>query len=142
MNPANALTLSVWVNPAKLSSTQMVVAKYQPGLIQYFIRIQSGGTVRFNLNAGGTVAGVDSNAMITANAWHHIAGTYDGTQIRLYVDGVLDSFASKTGAMTDNGSNFPSQIGSDWLPNMPRRRDGRPCVTTCHRVSYCVTRAL
>ena len=96
LNPANALTLSVWVNPAKLSSTQMLVAKYQAGLIQYFIRIQSGGRVRFNLNAGGTVTGVDSNAMITANAWHHIAGTYDGTQVRLYVDGVLDSFASKT----------------------------------------------
>ena len=106
LNPANALTLSAWVNTNNLSSTQMLVAKYKSGLIQYFIRIQSSGRLRFSLNAGGAVTDLNSNAIITVNAWHHIAGTYDGTQMRLYIDGVLDAFASKSGSMTDNGSNF------------------------------------
>ena len=41
-----------------------------------------------------------------ANTWHHVAATYDGTQMRVYVDGVLDAFATKTGLMNDNGSNL------------------------------------
>lgn len=36
-------------------------------------------------------------------AWHHVAGTFDGSTVRLYVDGVLDASASLTGPIrTDN----------------------------------------
>jgi fibronectin type 3 domain-containing protein len=33
---------------------------------------------------------VTGTAVVTANTWHHVAATYDGTTWRLYLDGVLD----------------------------------------------------
>lgn len=32
-----------------------------------------------------------SSAVVADNEWHHVVGVYDGNQIRLYVDGLLDS---------------------------------------------------
>ncbi len=106
LNPAAELSLAVWVNASSFSSTQLLVSKYGAGGIQYFMRIQSGGRVRFGLNAGGIVTDVNTNTTLSANTWHHVAATYDGTQMRVYVDGVLDAFATKTGLMNDNGSNL------------------------------------
>jgi beta-galactosidase len=33
------------------------------------------------------------------NSWHHVAGTYDGTQIRLYVDGKMAGSTLRTGVI-------------------------------------------
>ena len=30
------------------------------------------------------------NTVLSTGVWHHVAGVYDGSQLRLYVDGVLD----------------------------------------------------
>jgi len=39
----------------------------------------------------GVLAG---NAVVADGSWHHVAGVYDGNQIRLYVDGALDATAT------------------------------------------------
>lgn len=41
-------------------------------------------------NVGGFVHTSDANgggAVVSPGVWHHVAGTYDGTQLQLYVDG-------------------------------------------------------
>jgi hypothetical protein len=47
-------------------------------------------------NAAGNTA-FASAARKTDNAWHHYAGTWDGTTCRLYTDGVLTSSATLSG---------------------------------------------
>ncbi len=49
---------------------------------------------------------------ISAGRWYHIAGTYDGTSIKLYVDGVLKSEKTTSGAIRGSSSNV--FIGSRW----------------------------
>jgi len=66
LNPAAELSLAVWVNASSFSSTQMLVSKYGAGGIQYFMRIQSGGRVRFGLNTGGMVTDVNANTTLSA----------------------------------------------------------------------------
>jgi hypothetical protein len=39
--------------------------------------------------SGGSVHYLDGGAAISIDAWHHVAGTWDGTTKRLYVDGLL-----------------------------------------------------
>ena len=52
-------------------------------------------------------------------AWHHVAGTFDGSTVRLYIDGVLDASATLTGPIrTDNdklelGLTVPGWTGDD-----------------------------
>jgi len=45
------------------------------------------------------------------NQWYHLAGTYDGSDIRLYVDGILKKTVAATGAIRSNGRI--TSIGSD-----------------------------
>jgi len=42
--------------------------------------------------------------------WHHVAGTYDGADVRIYVDGVQENSASQTGNMVMGSA--PVRIGA------------------------------
>lgn len=83
------------------------------------------GNVHLNLGAGGTFPGGVSTTNVHDNQWHHIAGTYDitdvGQELKLYIDGVLEG-AFNVGTYTANlrdvvigaacvfpGCNFPGQ---------------------------------
>lgn len=50
-----------------------------------------------------------SGAFTTANEWHHMLGTYDGTDIRCYIDGVLAATTNHPGNISD--PNRPLTVG-------------------------------
>ena len=52
-------------------------------------------------------------AALTANTWSYLALTYDGTTLRLYVNGTLVGSQAKTGAITTSTNQL--QIGGDSL---------------------------
>jgi fibronectin type 3 domain-containing protein len=61
--------------------------------MNYFLGIDaaSGKLVGdFEDTATGGNHPVTGNVVVSANTWHHVAATYDGTTWRLYLDGVLD----------------------------------------------------
>ncbi len=65
---------------------------------------------------------VDGNRQVAADQWHHVCGTYDGAQMRLYVDGVLDAIKGYRGGISTN--NFRVYIGEN-AEVTGRRWDGR-----------------
>ncbi len=92
-------------------------------------RVRDGGTFETNMSLGlqatgyttGTqpnfhlqIGGADYNVVapdeIPLNAWSHIIGTYDGNDIRLYVDGALVATELGVGGPRDTGSN-PLYLG-------------------------------
>ncbi len=53
-----------------------------------------------------------SNTTISAdNQWHHVAGVYNGSAIKIYIDGVLDKSTNTTGSISTN--NYNVQIGQN-----------------------------
>src|SRR5206468_3879528 len=70
----------------------------------------------------------DSNgggAVVSAGVWHHVAGTYDGAKLQLYIDGQpWGNPTFHTGAVSPMLANSYFSIGSE---------DGR---TIC---SYCIS---
>jgi hypothetical protein len=47
-----------------------------------------------------------SAASPTFNVWHHVAGTYDGSNVRLYIDGTLSATTALTGPLRTDATNF------------------------------------
>ena len=60
---------------------------------------------------GLTSPHLTSSSGVNDGAWHHIAGVYNGSQMRLYIDGKLDQSLNSTGTITAN--NEPVQIGQN-----------------------------
>lgn len=53
----------------------------------------------------------DYGTCLTKKEWHHVAGTYDGSAVRVYVDGYLMSERAHSGRLMEN--DLPIVIGSN-----------------------------
>ncbi|QKG53346.1 LamG-like jellyroll fold domain-containing protein [Hymenobacter sp. BRD67] len=65
------------------------------------ILVSSGG----HLYYVGEFNDLEGSKTITDGHWHHVAATYDGTSLKLYVDGVLD-VSSNPGAFSTTGTSW------------------------------------
>jgi hypothetical protein len=104
-----AMTLEAWVNPTTLTGIwRDVIYK---GNDNYYLEADS-TTVKPATRAPSGEA-LFGTGKLSANAWTHLAGTYDGATLRLYVNGVQVSSRTQTGQIPI--STNPLQIGGDSL---------------------------
>ncbi len=75
--------------------------------------------LRFRLNAGGTTYTLVGSAGVQVNQWHHAAATYDGTTMRLYLDG------SQVASMPATG-NIGTNSAAIAMGNQPAGAGDRP----------------
>jgi len=109
----NNITAEAWVNTTSTSSLQSVVGNYQDlgNTMQFLLRLdQSAGTNKATFWVGtGTTPGsyqvVVGTTTILPNTWYHLAGTFDGTTISIYVNGVLENQATITPVNLPESSN-------------------------------------
>ncbi|MDA2936242.1 DUF2341 domain-containing protein [Patescibacteria group bacterium AH-259-L05] len=52
-----------------------------------------------------------STTVLNDNKWHHVVGTYDGLQIKIYVDGVLENSSNKSGSFSAGSLRIGSNSG-------------------------------
>ena len=60
---------------------------------------------------GGVKARAFGTSVLALNTWTHLAVTYDGAMLRLYVNGLLVASTAKTGAIASSAN--PLQFGGD-----------------------------
>lgn len=101
---ANAITVEAWVYPTKNSGIQNVLSKSSTGPNNSYIFPRTDdGWQNFvgylSLNGGWQTI---SYAYPSLNTWHHLALTYDGSIIKLYLDGVLVNSRAATGTIDAN----------------------------------------
>jgi len=103
------ITLSAWIYPLELANSQVIIQKGDGDVsYNYYMRASSDGSLKF-ISSGG--ASNDSSAgLISANQWHHAVITFDGTNVRYYVDGAFDS---SDGAAWGSANANPLYIGWD-----------------------------
>ena len=71
-------------------------------------RFGSGNTrvVNFSLNSTSGAVTLSSTTTLNINQWHHIAGTYDGTKMFIYIDGVAtDSLATSVAILYNSSTD-------------------------------------
>ncbi|MDA3906740.1 MAG: T9SS type A sorting domain-containing protein [Bacteroidales bacterium] len=57
----------------------------------------SNNTLRFTINSNQGIKDLDTKTLLMNDAWYHFAMVYTGTDMEIYLDGQLDSFAPFTG---------------------------------------------
>jgi hypothetical protein len=119
LNPTSALTLECWAKltafaGAGVSTTVVEKGGAADAVRQYEIgTVPSGGQHYFQpaLWTSGGFQGPVGTTPILLNTWYHVAITYDGASVKLYVNGNLDCSAAITGTIPV--STHPLWIGGD-----------------------------
>jgi hypothetical protein len=98
----NALSMETWIKPTQVLNGR-IFDKAPPGGTNGFLLELLGGKLRAVFGANSAV----SINLIPAGVYTHVAATYDGTNIRLYINGALDSTTPATtpGAIASNSLN-------------------------------------
>jgi len=120
----NKVTLSMWVKLGTPNTEYKVFAKWDDagGKFSYLLSIEGlSNRVLFAVNTGGTTL-TQGTTDIDDGEWHYIAGTYDGSNIRVYVDGLQENSAVKTGNMPSN--TVPVRIGAAGGASIEEPYDG------------------
>ena len=92
------VTLETWIYPTSFSAYDRLVCKAytssNPPWTNYCLNFDDTAPpnrkVGMNVTIGGTSYGVTSATSIEANTWYHIVGTYDGSNLQIYINGVSD----------------------------------------------------
>ena len=110
---STGMTLEAWVKPAApTTGWRVVVFKERTGGLSYDLTAyNNGGPSAVGINTGGGDIATLGTAPLAVNAWSHLAATYDGATLKLYVNGVLASSKAATGALVS--STGPLRIGGN-----------------------------
>ena len=96
LNPVQNITIAAWVNASFWFNTPRIIEKGKTDN-QYALFVNGSGSLEFLLT--GVTGGNLSITPPSAGVWHHVAGTYDGSLISLYVDGQLAAQQSASGPL-------------------------------------------
>jgi hypothetical protein len=116
------MTIEAWVNPSALGSTwRTVVLKEQPGNLSYALYAGTDS----GLPSGHVFIGSDLDTrgptVLPLNTWTHLATTFDGANLRLYVDGtqvsirpISGSIVTSAGALRLGGNT----VWAEWFDGL------------------------
>lgn len=124
INPGNAITISAWykyssfVGDGNNSIIDKGVGSYVYPYYQYHLGIsdrtytdQNGksdpGIIKFELSPNNTLVSNHSDVnALDYNNWCHIASVFDGSTMKLYLNGILLRIEDAIGTLQDNGRNL------------------------------------
>jgi hypothetical protein len=102
------VSLEAWWKPADTGAGGLILgpADAVPAST-YSLRQIAGGVLRCGIRVGGTTVNADSTTVVTPASTYHVVGTYDGANVRIYINGTLEATSAQTGqfaGLETNGS--------------------------------------
>ena len=118
----NTITIEAWINPISYTFYPQIIGKGNVGNYteSYAIFLEDGiGRVGFLLNKDGTTSGrsVLYGTVIPLNSFTHVLGTYDGTIMKLYINGTEVASGSHSGGIFI--TTYPVTIAKSERENSP-----------------------
>lgn len=105
------VSLSAWIRLTSVNGEGKILAKWADagGKFQYLLSTDSGDKCLFAINAASQ-KNIVGTTVLTVGTWFHIAGVYDGSEMRVYCNGVEENSTSQTGNMPS--TTAPVRIGA------------------------------
>jgi hypothetical protein len=105
-NTGSQITIEAWVNPSTSTHGRTIVQKRSVSNVGGYVLETLGppqgpdNALQFVIMIGGIYWGLHSPGNVLANdTWQHVAATYDGAAMKIYVNGVEVASASASGAI-------------------------------------------
>jgi len=116
-DPALALgsgdfTIDLWARFSSSAGVEVFASKSTASRSWRFYYQSSVIGFEYSTNGIGYTANVTKSWSPSLNVWYHIAITYDGTDLKFYIDGVWIGSGAISGAIFDN-AGVPVQVGSE-----------------------------
>lgn len=96
------ITISAWIKGNSYASADynMIAGKY----LDHYLSIYD-SKIRFRaLDITSNIT--DGTTTLNPNKWYHVVATYDGSFVRLYLNGVQDNFEASSGTITDTSHDY------------------------------------
>jgi len=122
LNIIGSMTIEAWIQFKEGNMIQSIISKSSIPQTNSFVfpRFDKTNQLTFWLNNGSSWQTLYVGNVIPYMEWHHVAGTYDGSYMKIYVDGTLAGTLPVSGAITTNTN--PLTIG--YQPGTPEYFSG------------------
>ncbi len=109
--PDGPFTVECWINADRFAPRVGLISRAESSEFGLFA---NGGRPHFAVHLNGKYVQAQSSVTLSPSTWHHVAGIYDGTECRVYVDGKLTGSARGPGqGATRTMNKLPLMIGAD-----------------------------
>jgi hypothetical protein len=123
--PTNGLTLAAWINVSSFTDFAKIFSldyransTWGAPFVAYQLTACGGGNQRpqFGVTTSGSLSSINGSTDLLTDTWYHVCGTWDGTNLTLYINGIVDAIGSKGGTL-DYGTGADLAIGQDSFYN-------------------------
>ncbi|WP_052467157.1 choice-of-anchor D domain-containing protein [Psychroserpens damuponensis] len=113
LNPSG-FTISAWIKrDAADSGTKSIVSKRNTSFSTgYDFRILNNNRINISWKNPNNRT-LSSSTAIPDNEWHHVSAIYNGTTVKLYIDGVEDASANRSAPVQTDDSFFIAAAGKN-----------------------------
>ncbi|MHC4567546.1 MAG: LamG-like jellyroll fold domain-containing protein [Planctomycetota bacterium] len=111
------ITVAAWIKTRSVNSAGSIVS------LGYAWRLRGGpdGNVAFAVMNTSPAGAATGTMPVDDGTWHHVAGAYDGTEYRLYIDGRMNVSVASSGELKGAATAYYACIGAHY-----KRSDGAP----------------
>ncbi len=122
LNISDSITIEAWINPNSFgfnSAQNSIVCKHgwSNGEGGFVLRCGGSGELSFNIggldinqNPASWKEVLSPTNALTLNTWTHVAGSYDGQNLRVFVNGVEQNMLAFQGSIVSS-PNYPLTLG-------------------------------
>jgi hypothetical protein len=122
-------SISVWINRSGATTTRESIVSYKEGNgvnMGFVLCLNENGSSqypRFWVQVNGSWQNAEQAVAVPQGSWVHLVGTFDGSKIQLYVNGVPAASTSYAGTMTNTGSQncvigARADSAQHWFPGL------------------------
>ena len=105
-----ALSVEAWVYQNSQGSFNTILGQWRNNnFAMSSVVLESVGSEMWFIIANNADLFSAKKTNFTTSAWHHVVGTWDGSTVRVYVDGTIGGTTASTSTMND--SSLPTLIG-------------------------------